>query len=46
MYATQILRVCPRCMAAIESREGRQLVTTVYLDWCDEVIEDGYCYEW
>lgn len=44
----QPLRVCPRCLMAIESREGRQFTRPIYLDddeparceWCDDDISD------
>ena len=43
------LRVCPRCLQAIESREGEQPHKTIYIDgdenprceWCEETAEDG-----
>lgn len=44
----QPLRVCPRCLMAIESREGRQFTRPIYLDddeparceWCEDDISD------
>ena len=49
MESKKTLRVCERCMLAIESREGNQYSKTVYVDeenpeeshcdWCDE---DGF----
>lgn len=54
MENTETLKICLHCLMAIESHEGRQRVTKVELDdedevtceWCDEVIEDCYYYEW
>ena len=42
------LRVCPRCLMAIESREGRQFTRPVYFDddeparceWCEDDEND------
>lgn len=46
--APQPLRVCPRCLMAIESREGSQITRKIYLDdddetpcdWCEEADSD------
>jgi hypothetical protein len=46
------LLICPHCLMAIESHEGRQTVMTVSIDdedevpcdWCHETIEDGYAF--
>ena len=43
------LRVCPHCLQAIESREGKQITRMVYFDddenprceWCEETADDG-----
>lgn len=42
------LKVCDRCLMAIESREGKQVTVTHYLDedsedsMCDWCEEDGF----
>jgi hypothetical protein len=46
--APQPLRVCSRCLMAIESHEGQQITRKIYLDddeetpcdWCDETEND------
>lgn len=46
--APQPLRVCSRCLMAIESHEGQQITRKIYLDeddphtcdWCEDEITD------
>ena len=44
------LRVCWRCLMAIESHEGDQITRRIYIDdddtetrcdWCDDTADDG-----
>lgn len=46
--APQPLRVCPRCLMAIEAHEGQQITRKIYLDeddetpcdWCEDTGSD------
>ena len=43
------LTVCERCLMAIESREGAQIVRKIYIDadenptcdWCEDTADEG-----
>lgn len=40
------LRVCARCLAAIESREGSQYAHKIDLNWCDDDDTCDFVCEW
>lgn len=40
------LRVCARCLAAIESREGSQCARKIDYNWCDDDDTCDFVCEW